>query len=279
MRIAVTGASGMLGQALCRAFAEGCEVLAWTSKDLDITSLQDVQQRISDFRPDWIVNAAAYTAVDRAESERVEAYRVNALGPRHLALAAVRTGSRLLCYGTDYVFDGRSERPLCEWDPVGPINEYGRSKWMGEDFVRTLHPQHLIIRTSWLYGPGGRNFVDKMLQLAQSRTDLEVVDDQRGSPTLTSDLAAKTRLLIEQERRGTWHVTNVGQCSWCEFARKIFELAGRRTSVQAVPSSRFPRPAPRPRYSVLENRRLALEGITPMRPWEEALADYVEGDL
>ena len=276
MKIAITGASGMLGRALCRTFGDGFEVSPWRSRDLDITSLADVRRRIAQLRPDWIVNPAAYTAVDRAESEAVQACRVNALGSRHLAMAASETGCRLLTFSTDYVFDGESKRPYLESDPVCPINEYGRSKWMGEDYVRNLCRRHLIVRTSWLYGPGGQNFADEMLRQAADRSELEVVDDQVGSPTYSRDLAAKTLELVELGGQGTYHVTNSGQCSKYEFACRTFEISNLKVTVHPVPSSKFPRPAPRPRYSVLESRRLLRDSIPPMRPWQDALADYLE---
>ncbi|MEE8585410.1 MAG: dTDP-4-dehydrorhamnose reductase [Acidobacteriota bacterium] len=276
MKIAVTGASGMLGQALCRTFRDGFEVVPWRSRDMDITSFEDVRSKIARLRPDWIVNAAAYTDVDRAESEAVQACRVNALGSRHLAMAASETGCRLLTFSTDYVFDGESKRPYLESDPVCPINEYGRSKWMGEDYIRNLCRRHLIVRTSWLFGPGGRDFVDTMLLLAASAQQVKVVEDQVGSPTFSRDLAAKTRELVEQDRRGTYHAANSGQCSKYEFACRTFEMSNLKVTVRPVPSSRFPGPAPRPRYSALACQRLIQDGISPLRPWQQALAEYLE---
>lgn len=276
MRIVITGASGMLGQALGRAFRDGIEVVPLNSQQLDITSLEQVRSTIGRLRPDWVVNAAAYTDVDQAESEAVLACRVNALGPRHLALAAEEKGSRLLSFSTDYVFDGEADRPYREDDPVRPINQYGRTKWMGEDYIRSLCSRHLIVRTSWLYGSGGKHFAGTMLSLAASRSEIEVVDGQIGSPTYCCDLAAKARQLVEQDKRGTFHVTNSGHCSKFEFTRRTFELSKLQVKVNPAPSSRFPRPAPRPRYSVLENRRLLQEGIPLLRPWQDALADYLE---
>ena len=276
MKIAITGASGMLGRALCRTFADRFEVFPWRSRDPDITSWADVRSRITQLRPDWIVNAAAYTDVDGAESEAVQAFRVNALGSRHLALVADEVGCRLLSYSTDFVFDGKSPRPYRESDPVSPINEYGRSKWMGEDYIRNLCRRHLIVRTSWLYGPGGRDFVDTMLRQAPSNPSVEAVYDQVGSPTFSRDLAAKSRELVEQDSQGTYHVTNSGHCSKYEFACRTFEISNLKVTVRPVPSSRFPRPAPRPRYSVLASQRLIQDGISPLRPWQQALAEYLE---
>ncbi len=266
----------MLGQALCRAFAQGFEVVAWRSADLDITSPAEVRSKIAQIRPDWIVNAAAYTDVDGAEAEAVEACKVNALGSRHLALAANEAGCRLLSYSTDYIFDGESRTPYGESDRVCPINQYGRSKWIGEDYIRTFCRRHLIVRTSWLYGPGGEGFVDTMLRLAASRPEVEAVEDQVGSPTFSLDLAAKTKELVEHDRRGTYHVTNSGQCSKYEFACRTFELCSLHVKVRPVPSSRFHNPAARPSYSVLGNHRLKQDGIPLLRPWQKALADYLE---
>lgn len=266
----------MLGQALLRRLEDSHEVVALNSRDLDIGSLEQTRRTLSEIRPDWVVNAAGYTAVDQAETETEEAFRVNALGARNLAAAACRIRCRLLSYSTDYVFDGTAGRPYREWDPASPISQYGRSKWVGEQFIRQHCPDHLILRTSWLYGPGGKHFVATMLRLAESRDQLRVVDDQIGSPTYTLDLAAVSRTLMESDCRGTYHVTNSGECSWHDFAKEIFRLSGSRISLEPCTTREYPLPAPRPQYSVLENYMLKLEGLVPPRHWSEAVADFLE---
>ncbi|MEE8161378.1 MAG: dTDP-4-dehydrorhamnose reductase [Acidobacteriota bacterium] len=274
-RIAITGASGMLGQALCKSFSKH-SVSALSSKDLDVTSLPAARALFSDLRPHWIFHAAAFTDVDGAELNAAEAYRINALGTRNVATAAFENQCRLLYYSTDYVFDGKLNRSYREWDSVGPVNEYGRSKLAGELFVRSLCPSHLIVRTSGLFGPGGSHFVDKILQRAKKKEHLQVVDDQRGSPTFTSDLAYLTLCLVEAEKRGTYHATNSGDCSWYEFACKIVSLSGLDVQIDPVASSTFPAPAQRPPFSVLHNYCLELEGIPLLRSWGSALDSFLK---
>jgi dTDP-4-dehydrorhamnose reductase len=277
MRIAVIGAGGMLGSMLCRKIvAEGHDLCALSLEDLDITCLEATRRIIGAAGADWVLNAAAYTNVDKAEMEPLEAYRVNALGTRNVAVAAREAGSRLLYYSTDYVFNGRSARPYREWDDIDPIGEYGHSKRAGEEFVRWHCPDHIIIRTSWLFGPNGVNFVSKILDRSTTQERLQVVNDQRGSPTYTADLAAMTLHMIGRELRGTYHVTNSGECTWYEFAAEILRI--RKVTVEMLPvsSSVFASPAPRPAYSVLDNFLLELEGIPLLRNWREALVEFLE---
>ncbi len=276
MKIAITGATGMLGQALCKAFSKH-SVYPLSSRQPDVTSLDDVRQKLSDLKPDWILHTAAFTRVDEAESNPFEAYRVNALGARNLASAAVENGSRLVYYSTDYVFDGAQKRPYREWDPTNPLNEYGRSKLAGEFFVRSICPPHLVVRTSWLFGSKGPHFVERILQLAQEKKSLEVVSDQLGSPTFTSDLAYMTLVLVEGGKKGTYHVTNSGNCSWHELACEIVSLRGLSLQVNPIDSSAYPTLARRPANSVLENYLLELEGIPLLRSWKSALAAFLNG--
>lgn len=265
----------MLGQALHRHFDSSFDVFALGRPDLDITSLDKVHESIGRIKPHWIINAAAYTAVDLAESETLSAYRVNALGCRNLAVAADEAGCRLVSYSTDYVFDGTSQRAYREWDPTNPINEYGRTKMIGEEMIRSFCPRNLIIRTSWLFGEGGSHFVDNIQARAKGQDRISVVSDQRGAPTYTADLAEMTAILIERGLVGTYHVTNSGDCSWHEFASKIFELKGIDITVEPVSTESFPTPAKRPKNSVLENFNLKLEGIPPLRRWQTALSEFL----
>lgn len=275
MKILVVGASGMLGQALADTFSQFHSVIPAGRRELDIRDFDSCREAACRLRPDWIVNAAAYTHVDRAESESDEAFAVNAMGCRNLAVAAFDNGCRLLTYSSDYIFDGRAGRPYREWDAPGPLNVYGSSKLAGEKLVREHCPNHVIVRTSWLYGSGGSHFVDTIRDLAVSRNQLSIVQDQCGSPTSTRDLAAATLRLVADDRRGTYHLTNAGHCSWFEFAQWILRLTESRTEVRPVNTDASERPARRPLFSVLENYCWKLDGFEPLRPWQKALADFL----
>lgn len=264
----------MLGRRLVELFSARHEVRAFSRRDLDVTSPERVAEAAAAANPDWVVHAAAFTRVDEAESNP-EAFRVNALGSRNMAAAAYSQGAAILYFSTDYVFDGTAQNPLREWDPTGPLNQYGVSKLAGEWFVRGLNPAHLIVRTSWLYGPDGSNFVDKVLRSARTQPRLKVIADQRGVPTFTNDLAEATRDLVERGARGTYHVTNSGDCSWHEFATALLEIAGIHTPVLPTRSEDYRSPARRPAYSVLDNAMLRLEGVAPLRHWREAAAQYL----
>ena len=252
MKVLITGAKGMLGQDMVAEFQRrDYEVHAADHQTLDITDIQAVRAAITALRPDIVVNCAAYTDVDKAESEPEIAMRVNGLGPRNLALACEATGAVLLHISTDYVFDGEKEGPYEIWDTPNPINVYGKSKLWGENYVRSLMHRYFIVRTSWLFGKGGRNFVTTMLELAKRGEPIRVVNDQRGCPTYTVDLARACVDLVESGCFGIYHVTNQGATTWYEFAKKIFECAGTRVDLQAITSDQFPRSARRPRNSEL----------------------------
>lgn len=279
MKIAITGATGMLGRALCQVLEGRHSVYPFASQTLDVTSAQGVLSAMAEINPDWIIHAAAYTRVDEAEVNSVEAHRVNTLGTRNMAVAAYQNRSALLYYSSDYVFDGKLGRPYREWDTPNPLNEYGRSKLAGEFFVRALCPAHLIVRTSWLFGPRGKrsapHFVDKILTRVQGAPRLDVVTDQRGSPTFAPDLARMTLCLLEDAARGTYHITNSGQCSWYEFAKEILALKKLDVEIAPTHSSRLNSPAQRPAFSVLENYLLRLENIPLLRSWNDALAEFL----
>ncbi|HXK59603.1 MAG TPA: dTDP-4-dehydrorhamnose reductase [Acidobacteriota bacterium] len=276
MRIAITGTTGMLGQVLCPLLARHHDVVPLSIDRLDITSLEDTRRQIVEAQPNWVVHVAAFTQVDDAETKPLEAYRVNAVGTRNVALAAQEAGAAIAYFSTDYVFNGRKTEPYREWDVPEPLNHYGRSKLAGEMFVQTLCPKYLIIRTSWLFGPGGVNFVEKILARAARETRIQVVDDQRGSPTFTVDLAEMTLKLLERGSRGIYHVTNLGSCTWYEFAREALSLREIKCTVTPVASSVFAAPARRPSYSVLDNYLLKCEGIPLLPPWQDALARYLK---
>lgn len=275
-RIAVTGAGGQLGRDLCPLLAQsGYDPIGWDRTDLDITDAQAVMRKMEELRPDAVVHAAAYTKVDQAEEDAEAAYTVNAIGTRNVALAAEAVGAKLVYISTDYVFPGTGRDPWHESRETEPLNVYGHSKRAGEWIVSSVHTRWFVARTSWVYGSHGHNFVKTMLRLAGEKDLLEVVNDQVGCPTYTVDLSQAIIRLLESDKYGIYHVSNSGHCSWYEFAKRLFELAGVAVQVDPVTSERYPRPAKRPAYSVFEHRALRANGFPPMRPWEEALSEFV----
>lgn len=275
MRSLITGANGMLGTDLREAFAAHT-VTALGRADLDVTDLEAVRAAVAGH--DVVINAAAYTKVDDAESNEEAAYAANALGARNVAIAARESGAKLVQLSTDYVFDGAASNPYAEDAPRNPISAYGRTKAAGEELALTEHPiGAYIVRTAWLYGRHGPNFAATMLRLAETHPTVSVVTDQLGQPTWTADLARQIRLLVDSDApAGVYHGTNSGQCSWFEFARAIFAEVGLDPErVRPTDSSTFVRPAPRPAYSVLGHERWAAIGIPEMREWREALRDAV----
>jgi len=267
MRVFVTGAGGQLGRDLVTAF-DGWDVIAADHARLDVGDRDAVLGAITSLAPDVVVHAAAWTAVDACEADPDRAWRVNALGGRHVADACRRVGAHLCAVSTDYVFDGTSPVPYREWDAVNPLSVYGRSKLGGEREVLGLSAGACVVRTSWVCGAGGHNFVKTMLGLAAQSGNVTVVDDQHGCPTFTSDLAGMIRTLAVARLPGVFHVTNQGTTTWYELARAVFALAGAdpgRVVPIATAELEPPRPAPRPANSVLDNAALRLSGI-PMLP-------------
>lgn len=283
----VTGAAGMLGRDVLARLAEaGPPATALTRAELDVTDGEAVRELIGRLRPAVVVNCAAFTAVDVAETEEDAARLVNADAARHLAAACAETGAVMLHVSTDYVFDGAGESPYAEDAPTAPRSAYGRTKLAGELAVRELLPERgYVVRTAWLYGAGGPNFVRTMLGLEATRDTVSVVDDQRGQPTWTVDLADRlVRLglaaLDGRAPAGVYHGTSSGETTWYGFTREIFRLAGADPDrVQPTTTDRFPRPAPRPAYSVLGHARWAEAGVPPVRDWREALTEAFPGLL
>jgi dTDP-4-dehydrorhamnose reductase len=273
MRVTIFGATGMLGKALIRQWKED-EITGLGSADADLRSPEQIRRVINQSRPDWIVLSAAYTDVDGCESNRELAAAVNTQGPINIANAAREAGSKLIFISTDYVFNGKKAAPYEASDPRDPINVYGKTKADAEAGILALLPQACIVRTSWLFGPWGRCFPDTILKLAASRPELEVVDDQRGSPTYTFDLADTIIRLCRAGAEGIVHCTNSGVCSWYEFASEVVRQAGAKTVVRPTTSDRFVRPAARPSYSVLSHASLTRYGID-MRNWKQTLPDYL----
>lgn len=266
----------MLGHDLADVLKGKHELILTTSKTLDITDKNHVIDFVSSQKPDMLINAAAYTDVDGCEKNQELAYSVNGEGVRNLAMACKKIGCGLVHISTDYVFNGENTRPWVEDDETGPISVYGKSKLEGEKAICEILDKYFILRTAWLYGVNGRNFPKTMLELAENHSKITVVYDEVGTPTYTLDLAQAISKLIETDCYGIYHLTNSGSCSWCEFARYIFEIAGADVEVVPVTADEFARPAPRPSYSVLENRNWVENGFEPLRNYTEAIKEYIE---
>jgi len=296
MRILITGACGMLGRDLVEVLSEGQELYLldvetfppslssqFSTLTLDITDSAKTYREVTRINPDIVIHAAAYTDVDGCETNRDLAFRVNALGTRNIALACQRFDTELLYISTDFVFNGEKGEPYLEFDRPDPQSIYAKSKYWGELYIESLLNRFYIVRSSWLFGKNGKNFVTTILNLAKQKKEIEVVNDQIGSPTYTKDLARAIAQLIGTERKdpttraslyGIWHITNSGQCSWYEFAREILQDSGVR--VKPITSKELNRPARRPKFSVLENSIWKLQGWKSLRHWKEALRDYLK---
>jgi dTDP-4-dehydrorhamnose reductase len=273
MKVTLFGASGLLGKALMREWAEDT-VTPLSSRDADIRDARQVLDAVESTKPEWIVLAAAYTEVDGCESNQAQAFAVNRDGSVNVAHAAKQFGARLLTLSTDYVFDGTSSVPYETDHPRAPRSVYGRSKAEAEVRVQEILPGACVVRTSWLYGVGGKCFPDTILKLAATRPELEVVNDQRGSPTYSVDLARAIVQLCHRRAEGIIHATNSGECTWFDFARDTVMEAGLSTIVRPTTSEKFVRPAERPKYSVLSPHSLKQYGIT-MPSWQDALKRYL----
>lgn len=275
-KIIVTGANGQLGRAVNLQYADSTEyeLINTDVEELDITSIDKVMEFVRDVRPYAVINCAAYTAVDACEKEEDLAFRINALGARNLSIAAGETGAKLMHVSTDYVFDGKGSRPYRETDPTGPQGAYGRTKLAGENFVREFCSRHYIVRTAWLYGDG-KNFVKTMLRLSETNDKVRVVMDQVGSPTSAGELAKAIAYLLPTENYGLFHGTCEGDCSWAEFTKEIFRLAGKSTVVEAITSEEYGAAAKRPAYSILENYMLKMTTDFMFADWHDAIAEYI----
>ncbi|MFC1632037.1 dTDP-4-dehydrorhamnose reductase [Candidatus Omnitrophota bacterium] len=289
MKILITGSSGMLGLALCRELSGKHEVTGMDLKQLlafssqlsafvqcDITDKQKTISIITEAHPDLVIHCAAYTDVDGCESDSARADQVNAQGTENVVLAAQDAGAVVYYLGSDYVFDGEKKTAYLESDRTNPINSYGQSKLAGERYIQSNLNKYVIIRSSWLFGPGGGNFVESIINQAQQQRNLKVVNDQFGSPTYTQDLAQGITRLIAQDAAaaGIYHITNSGNCSWYQLAQAIKESLGLRIEIAPVSSEQYLRPARRPRMSILENMRFR-QTCGELRPWPEALKEYL----
>lgn len=287
-KIIVTGCNGQLGRAVNREFAsddryELINTDVTADIKLDITDVDQVIAFVRENEPYAILNCAAYTAVDKQESDVELSMKINAIGPRNLAIAATDTGVKLVHVSTDYVFPGKmSERPLTEFDPVGPTSVYGKTKLAGEEFVKQFADRFYIIRTAWLYGDG-HNFAKTMLKLAETHDELTVVSDQLGTPTSAKELARCIHALIPGDNYGLFHGTCEGDTNWADFAEEVLRLGGKQTKVRHVTTGEYtqmnPQSAPRPAYSILDNYMLRLTGSYEFADWHDAVKEYFEDDL
>lgn len=276
-KLIITGANGQLGRAINALYQNREDIVCVNTdvEELDITNLEEVKAFVENEKPYAIVNCAAYTAVDACEDQEELAFRVNAIGPRNLAIAAEANGAKMMHISTDYVFAGNNTVPYREFDQTGPQGAYGRTKLAGEKFVERFSNRHFIIRTAWLYGDG-KNFVKTMLRLAETMPEVKVVDDQVGSPTSASELAKAMDALLFTDNYGTFHGTCEGVCSWADFAEEIFRLAGTGTKVARISSAEFAAKAQRPAYSVLENYMLKNTTDFMFADWKDAIKEYMQ---
>ncbi len=279
MRILALGSGGILGRAILKAAEGAHRARGLTHRELDVTDPDAVRRAVDWDQPQVVVNCAAYTDVDGCESQRDRAFSVNAEGVGHGARACLAAGCILVHISTDYVFDGTKKTPYAEDDEAHPLNAYGESKLAGEAILRRSLPEdrYLLIRSQWLYGEGGKNFVDAILSRAGAESSFRIVNDQFGSPTWSRDLASAILLLIHKGLRGTFHVTNSGIVSWFEFAVAIMKMSGLACSISPQSSGDLSRPARRPAYSALGCRRFEDMTGTPMRSWDAALEEYLGG--
>ena len=293
MKILITGSNGQLGNELQKIITTGkaeiatiseeiknSEVFALDVDKLDITNLEQVKTVLREVKPDVVINCAAATNVDGCEANKDLAFKINALGPRNLAMLAEEIGAKLVQVSTDYVFRGVGDTPLNEADIVHPVSSYGKTKLLGEEFVREFSSKYYIVRTAWLYGYVGHNFVYTMMKLGKDRDTLSVVNDQLGNPTHANDLAYHILKLIQTEEYGVYHCTGKGECSWYDFATEIMKLSGRNCKVNPCTSAEYkamyPNSADRPAYSSLDNMMLRCTVGDEMRDWKDALKTFMD---
>ena len=276
MKVLVTGVNGQLGYDVCRHLLEqGIEYVGVDYADFDLTDAQAVRENVLRIKPDVIVHCAAYTAVDKAESETVKCMRINGEGTLNLVRAATEIDAALLYVSTDYVFEGTGDTPFETDAPVRPQNTYGLSKLQGEYAVRGQMKRYFIVRTSWVYGLHGHNFVKTMINLGSTRNDINVVCDQIGSPTYSDDLAYLICQMIQTKKYGVYHATNEGFCSWAEFAQEIMDQNRLACKVHPIPTSEYPTPARRPLNSRLSKASLDAAGFARLPSWQDALRRYI----
>ena len=276
-KIIVTGCNGQLGRAINKHFEKDTSI-SFVNTDvaeLDITNIDKVLELVREVQPYAIINCAAHTGVDACESQQDSAYRINAIGPRNLSIAATEVDAKMIHISTDYVLPGDADKPYTEFDKTGPKGVYGATKLAGENFVKEFAKKHFILRTAWLYGDGN-NFVKTMLRLSQTNDTVSVVADQFGTPTSAVELAKAIAYLLPTENYGLFHATCEGSCCWADFAEEIFRLAGKDTKVKRITTEEFPTAAVRPAYSVMENYMFKLTTDFTFAPWEKAISEYMK---
>ncbi|MCT4508403.1 MAG: dTDP-4-dehydrorhamnose reductase [Tepidibacter sp.] len=274
-KILVTGSKGQLGVDLVNILSNEYYVIGLDKEKLDITNLDYVVNIVKAIKPHIIINSAAYTNVDECEKNIDLSYKINGLGARNLAIASLENNSRLVHISTDFVFDGQKNEPYIEFDIPNPLSIYGKSKLLGEEFIKQINPKHYILRTSWLYGENGNNFVKTLLKLGKENKTLKIVNDQIGTPTYTKDLVNTINMIIKTDAYGTYHTSNEGECTWFEFARKIFELANiTDIEILTITTEELNRPAKRPKYSVMKNYMLKLNFNYTLKSWDKSLKKY-----
>lgn len=273
----ITGCSGQLGRAINKELANSKEynLVNTDVAELDITNVDAVLKLAREVKPYAIINCAAHTGVDACETDRDNAYRINAVGPRNLSIAATETSAKLIHISTDYVFDGFGNKSLTEFDAVNPQGMYGITKLAGENFVKDFASKYFILRTAWLYGEG-KNFAKTMLRLSETKEEVSVVGDQYGTPTSASELAKAICYLLPTENYGLFHATCEGSCNWADFAEEIFRIAGKSTRVNRITTEEFGAPAARPAYSVLENYMFKLTTDFAFADWHDAIDEYMK---
>ncbi|PKL66226.1 MAG: dTDP-4-dehydrorhamnose reductase [Methanobacteriales archaeon HGW-Methanobacteriales-1] len=276
MKVLIIGSEGMLGHDLVEILSKENEISTTTIDTLDITDIEKTIETVKNINPDVVVHAAAFTDVNESETKKDLAYKVNGIGTRNVAVACKESNSALVYICTDYVFDGEKGISYQEYDQTNPLSIYGKTKLQGETYIRDILSKFYIVRTSWLYGYHGPNFVTTMFKLAETMDTISVVNDQIGSPTYTLDLAIAISKLIKKPTYGIYHITNSGECSWYEYAKEIFEMAGITIEVKPVSTEEYPQPAPRPKYSVLENYNWKMEGFPEIRNYKDALQEYMK---
>ncbi len=276
-KIIVTGCNGQLGRAINKLYAGNTEyeLVNTDVAELDITQIGQVLSFVKEVNPYAIINCAAHTAVDACETQEDLAYKINAIGPRNLSIAAKQADAKMIHISTDYVFDGQGTRPYREFDATGPQGVYGATKLAGENFVKEFADKYFIIRTAWLYGDG-KNFVKTMLRLSETNDKVRVVRDQVGSPTSAEELAKAIAYLLPSENYGLFHGTCEGDCSWADFAREIFRLAGKSTVVEGITTEEYNAAAARPAYSILENYMFKLTTDFMFADWHDAIEKYIK---
>ena len=276
-KLIITGCNGQLGRAINQYYAGNTEyeLVNTDVAELDITNVNAVTGFVAEVKPYAIINCAAHTAVDACEVQGDSAYRINAIGPRNLSIAATKNNAKMIHISTDYVFPGNGTVPYTEFDQVGPNSMYGKTKLAGEEFVKAFASEYFILRTAWLYGDG-KNFVKTMLALSEKNDTIRVVNDQLGTPTSAKELAKAIGYLLPTDNFGTFHATCEGSCSWADFAQKIFQLAGKKTLVNGISTAEYNAPAARPAYSILDNYMLRLTSDYKFAEWEDAIEDYMK---